>query len=243
MLHYERQGSGEVLVLIHGFLGSRQVFDKVFGPLQENFDVIRIDFPGHGKSELQPEHQSVYDYAQEIVEVLKHEYVEEAYWLGHSMGGYILLAALEKELHPIKKAILAYSSETADSEETKDKRDKQQAKIRENGSKAFVDEALPGFFSQHAQQNDIQFAKEVAYEATEAGLIAALGAMKTRNDQHKLIEETDTPILVLQGKHDKVVPPIETANPLVKKVVTDTGHLGMLEDPEAFVKAVIAFLK
>ena len=129
MLHYERQGTGEVLVLIHGFLGSRKVFDKVFGPLQENFDVIRIDLPGHGKSELQPEHQSVYEYAQAIAEVLKHEYVEEAYWLGHSMGGYILLAAIEKQLFPIKKAILAYSSEAADSEETKDKRDKQQEKI------------------------------------------------------------------------------------------------------------------
>ena len=48
MLHYTRQGTGAPLVLIHGFLGSTAIFDRVIGPLSQSFDVIAVDLPGHG---------------------------------------------------------------------------------------------------------------------------------------------------------------------------------------------------
>ena len=238
MLHYVRAGSGETLVLIHGFLGGNTIFHKQIAALQQHFDVIAVDLPGHGESEMERESYTMYDYANAVIDVLVKENVDEAYWLGHSMGGYIVLAALEKEMANIKKIILAYSSDVADTDEAIEKRTKQQQEIFETGGGAFIDGIIDVFFKPDAQTEDILYAKEVANDATDEGLLAALQAMKERADQRALVETSQTPILVVEGEYDKAVTPINTANSNVQKIKTPTGHLGMLEEPTAFIKAV-----
>lgn len=243
MLNYTRSGSGEVLVLIHGFLGGITIFDKISEPLQQQFDVIAIDLPGHGNSEIEDADYTIYRYAEEIIDVLTAEKIEKAYWLGHSMGGYITLAAIEKQYFQIEKAILLYSSDAPDTAEAIEKRTKQQHEIQEVGVGAFVDGIIHNFLAPDAKTEDILFAKEVAYEGKEEGLIAALGAMKSRPNQHDLVDSTSIPLLVIEGEQDGAVTPIETSNPNVKKVKTDTGHLGMLEDPKAILKEILEFLE
>ncbi len=243
MLHYTRQGKGEVLVLIHGFLGSKNIFNEVFDDFVSHYDVIAIDLPGHHKSELEQEFYSVYDYASSIAQVLQHEKIPKATWLGHSMGGYIVLAAMEKNIATVNKAILAYSTEASDTNEQIEKRSKQQKQILEAGVQSFVDEVIGGFFSKNAQQDKVEFAKQIAYKASPEGLIIALDAMKSRPNQFAFIEQITTPILVIEGTEDKVVKPVETNNPNVMKVYTETGHLGMLENPRSFASAVHNFMK
>lgn len=242
MLHYKRAGQGDVLVLIHGFLGSIHIFDHVIEALEKQFDVIAIDLPGHGESEVQAESYTMVEYANAVIEVLIHEDVHEAYWLGHSMGGYITLAAMSGELFHIKAAVLAYSSDAPDDEAAISKRRKQQDEIREMGAGPFIDGIIHHFLAPDADTDDILYAKEVANEAEDAGLIAALEAMTQRDDQRAFVAQTKTPMLVIEGEQDQAVKPITTDNSYVQKVTTNTGHLGMLEDPNAFVKAVLDFL-
>lgn len=244
MLYYERNGqeTGETLVMIHGFLGGHSIFDKVTNELRQSYDVLVIDLPGHGQSELNITNHTIDDYVKAIVEVLKHEKITNATWLGHSMGGYIVLAALEKDVAPIDKMILAYSSASPDSEEAKNKRDTQAKKIEQHGVQTFVDDSIVGFFAEDAQLADIDMARHIAYDATKEGLQAALQAMKTRRDQRMLLDETTVPTLIIEGDADKVVAPIETDNIAVQKIATHSGHLGMLEDPQAFVYAIKHFL-
>ena len=243
MLHYVREGSGEVIVLVHGFLGGIQIFDKIFEPLTKQFDVIAVDLPGHGKSEVPEGEYSMYRYAEEIINVLTHEQVEKAYWIGHSMGGYITLAAIEKQHTQIEKAVLLYSSDAPDTEEAIEKRMKQQHEIKQNGVGSFVEGVIHNFLAPDADTEAILFAKEVAHEAKEEGLVTALEAMKTRPDQRKLVETIDIPLLVIEGKQDKAVTPIETINPKITKVFTDTGHLGMIEDWQTVLREITQFLK
>ncbi|NLY80237.1 MAG: alpha/beta hydrolase [Lysinibacillus sp.] len=241
MLDYFRKGSGEILVLVHGFLGAKEIFNEVLSRLTDAFDVIAIDLPGHGLSELEKESYSIDDYVDAIVEVLNHEGIKDATWLGHSMGGYIVLAALEKDV-PMHRAILAYSSDLADSEEQKEKRTRQQQQIAENGVKSFVDEVIENFFAKGTKQEKIEVAKKIAYQASKEGLVVALEAMKNRQNQQQLLERLEKPVLVIEGSQDNVVKPIETSNSFVQKVITRTGHFGMLEDPEQFFKAVEQFM-
>ncbi|MER1985782.1 MAG: alpha/beta fold hydrolase [Solibacillus sp.] len=241
MLHYKRAGQGKVLVLIHGFLGSIQIFDKVMDSLEQNFDVIAIDLPGHGESPVEAESYSMVDYANAVIEVLRHEDVHEAYWLGHSMGGYITLAAMANELFNVKAAVLAYSSDLPDDAEAITKRKTQQQEIRETGAGPFIDGIIHHFLAPDAATEDILYAKEVANAAEGEGLILALEAMTLRDDQRTFVAQMTVPMLVIEGEQDKAVKPIITANTRVQKVTTNTGHLGMLEDPNAFVKAVLDF--
>lgn len=243
MLHYTREGSGEVVVLVHGFLGGIHIFDRIFEPLTKQFDVIAIDLPGHGKSEAPEDDYTVYGYAEDILEVLTNEQVESAYWIGHSMGGYITLAALEKQYTNIGKAVFLYSSDAPDTPEAIEKRTKQQQDIQNHGVGSFVEGIIHNFLAPDADTEDILFAKEVAHEANEAGLITALGAMKSRPNQRDLVDSIEIPILVIEGEQDKAVTPIETSNPNVTKVFTNTGHLGMIEDSQTVLREIMQFLK
>lgn len=242
MLHYIRKGSGEIIVLIHGFLGSIAIFDKIIAPLTDRFDVIAIDLPGHGKSEIPEGEYTIDRYVEEIFEVLTAELVDKAYWIGHSMGGYITLAAIERQQTHIKKAVLMYSSDLPDNPDQIKKRTKQQQEITEDGVGAFVDGVIDNFLAPDAKTEDILFAKEVAHEAKAEGLVAALDAMKSRKNQQNLLQTTTTPILIIEGEQDKVVSPIETNNENVKKVKTNTGHLGMIEDPQNVIREILSFL-
>lgn len=243
MLNYTRKGSGNVLVLIHGFLGSISIFDKIIDPLTDRFDVIAIDLPGHGKSDIEDIDYTIYRYAEEIIDVLVAEKVDKSYWVGHSMGGYITLAAIEKQYTQIEKAILLYTSDAPDSAEAVEKRSKQQREIVESGVGSFVDGVIHNFLAPDAKTEAILFAKEVAYDSKEQGLVAALGAMKSRSDQRDLVDQTTIPILVIEGEQDTVVTPIETSNPHVNKVKTNTGHLGMVEDSQNVLKEMLKFLE
>ncbi|MDI7742052.1 alpha/beta hydrolase [Lysinibacillus fusiformis] len=242
MLRYKREGKGETLVLVHGFLGAKEVFNRVMTDLTKKYDVIAVDLPGHGESKIERANYTVYDYAKEVANVLQKEDVSEATWLGHSLGGYIVLAALEQKIAPIKSAILAYSSDLADTEEQKEKRTKQQQEIPALGVETFVDQVIEAFFSEKASKEIIDQARSIAYQASEEGLVAALEAMKTRSNQHHLIEQTNCPILVIEGSQDKIVKPIKTSNSRIQKIKTNTAHLGMLEDPQSVVKAIHEFM-
>lgn len=243
MLNYTRKGSGEVIVLVHGFLGSIAIFDPIIEPLIDRFDVIAIDLPGHGKSDIPEGDYTMYRYAEEILEILTLEKIEKAYWIGHSMGGYIVLAALEKQYTTIEKVVLLYSSDASDGAEQIEKRTKQQQEIKEIGVGAFVDGIIHNFLAPDAKTEHVLYAKEVAHEAKAEGLIAALGAMKSRQNQRNLVDTTATPILIIEGEQDKAVTPIETSNPNVKKVTTNTGHLGMIEDPQTVLREILRFLE
>ena len=243
MLHYVRQGSGQPLVLVHGFLGSKDIFEAATAELAKHYDVIRVELPGHGQSAVEKDSYSVYDYADAVIDVLKQEGIEEVNWLGHSLGGYITLAALETKRFPIKRAILAYSSASPDNEETKAKRDKQAADIRENGVDAYVDASIANFLAKDASAVHVDKARAIGKQASAEGLVKALEAMKARPDQQVLVDSLTIPVLVLEGSEDGAVIPIETHNRDVEKVITKTGHLGMIEDVDAFVAAVKEFLR
>ena len=48
MLAFERHGSGEPLVLVHGVTHRRQAWYPVLDQLAEHREVILVDLPGHG---------------------------------------------------------------------------------------------------------------------------------------------------------------------------------------------------
>ena len=54
-LNYERRGSGEPLLLIHGTGSHWRVWEPVLDTLAVRHDVIAVDLPGHGGSEPAPD--------------------------------------------------------------------------------------------------------------------------------------------------------------------------------------------
>jgi pimeloyl-ACP methyl ester carboxylesterase len=93
-LAFDRTGSGEPLVLLHGQGFSRRSWDPVVPALAAHRDVIAVDLPGHGESPRQPKGtgSAPRDLAVAVAELLDELDVDTAHVAGNSSGGW---AALE----------------------------------------------------------------------------------------------------------------------------------------------------
>src|SRR5438309_330154 len=88
--HYEVSGTGEAIVLVHGFGASSRIWQGQKDFLQTDFQVITLDLPGHGKSGWMP--VSLIDMAVDIRQILSGIGISHFSLVASSMGG---LAALE----------------------------------------------------------------------------------------------------------------------------------------------------
>jgi pimeloyl-ACP methyl ester carboxylesterase len=109
LVDYARSGSGQVVLLLHGW------GDRVFGlqtlqqALEKQFDVIIPDLPGFGGSQTPAEVWGLDDYAAFLAAFLKKIGVKNVYALiGHSNGGAIAVRGLaNKQLAADRLVLLA----------------------------------------------------------------------------------------------------------------------------------------
>lgn len=95
MLAYERHGSGDPLVLVHGVTHRRQAWYPVLDELAERREVILVDLPGHGQSPpFQTDGLSVKDaLRRDFKAFLTHAGLERPHLAGNSLGGLVALVA------------------------------------------------------------------------------------------------------------------------------------------------------
>jgi pimeloyl-ACP methyl ester carboxylesterase len=95
MLAYERHGSGEPLVLVHGVTHRRQAWYPVLDELAEQREVILVDLPGHGQSSpFVTDGLSVRDaLRRDFKAFLADAGLHRPHVAGNSLGGLVALAA------------------------------------------------------------------------------------------------------------------------------------------------------
>src|SRR4051812_32140825 len=95
MLAYERHGSGDPLVLVHGVTHRRQAWYPVLDELAEQRDVILVDLPGHGESpSFELAGLSVKDALRRDFEGFLDELeLDRPHIAGNSLGGLVSLHA------------------------------------------------------------------------------------------------------------------------------------------------------
>ena len=92
-LAYDRLGTGEPLVLLHGQGLSRRSWDPVVAELARERDVIAVDLPGHGESPRQPRGagNTPLDQARAVAELLDQLGLASVHVAGNSVGGWVAL--------------------------------------------------------------------------------------------------------------------------------------------------------
>ena len=106
---YSDHGSGACIFLLHGYLESGEIWEDFVPLLAGQYRVISLDIPGHGRSGSWGKEHSMTDLADSVELVLEREGIHKIILVGHSMGGYAALAALE--FYPeIFKAISLFHS-------------------------------------------------------------------------------------------------------------------------------------
>ena len=250
-IHYSDAGTGKVVVLIHGYLESMEIWEIFSNKLAENFRVLGIDLPGHGLSEPCSEVISMELFAEVIKELLDSLGIKKAFLVGHSMGGYVTLAFLDLFPGYLSGYSLFHSHPFSDTNETIERR-KQNIAIVERGEK---DRMIPEFIKSLYFPGNIDRLKSfidrsVSIAARLEGkiVVADLKGMMERPDRAKLVEEGKVPFLWILGKMDNHIDS-EAIQKKVKLpgnsrvvVLNNSGHMGFIEEEELSLKIVTDFV-
>ena len=94
-IHYQIEGEGEPVVLIHGFTASTAtnwIAPGIFQALAKDYRVIGIDMRGHGKSG-KPHGKENYGakMPKDVINLLDELGIAKAHIMGYSMGGFITI--------------------------------------------------------------------------------------------------------------------------------------------------------
>jgi pimeloyl-ACP methyl ester carboxylesterase len=90
-LYYETYGSGRPLILLHGGLGSGEMFGPILPALAANHKVIAVDLQGHGRTADVDRPLSIPVMADDIAALIEHLGFGEADVMGYSLGGGVAL--------------------------------------------------------------------------------------------------------------------------------------------------------
>ncbi|WP_207496235.1 alpha/beta fold hydrolase [Aridibaculum aurantiacum] len=250
-ISYHVYGTGQPVVLLHGFGEDRSIWANQVKFLEPHCRLIVPDLPGTGKSALLANATSIDDYADCIFHLLQHEQIKEPILLGHSLGGYITLAIVEKFPAIVKAFGLIHSTAFADSEEKKKVREKGVQMINEYGSYAFLKNTIPNLFSDNFKKKNNQVIQDLILASSSfspEALIQYYLAMKDRPDRTSVLQNATVPVLFVIGKEDVAAPldDLKKQTSLPKQpyvhVMEDVGHMGMLEATDQLNEYMLEFI-
>ena len=101
-IFHRDEGSGAPLLLIHGITEDHRVWDELAAELARDSRVIRVDLPGHGRSDPPPRVDAL-ALAAPVVELVQELGLEAPRLVGHSLGG--LVATLVGALVPARSVV------------------------------------------------------------------------------------------------------------------------------------------
>ncbi|NES27546.1 alpha/beta fold hydrolase [Micromonospora terminaliae] len=107
-LYYETHGTGHPLILLHGGLGSGEMFGPVLPALAARHQVIAVDLQGHGRTADVDRPLDLRTMADDIAALIDHLGLDRPDLVGYSLGGGVALRAAVA--HPEKLGRLVAAS-------------------------------------------------------------------------------------------------------------------------------------
>ncbi|MFC7395159.1 alpha/beta fold hydrolase [Scopulibacillus cellulosilyticus] len=251
VIHYEIEGDGPTLVLLHGMGNNSRSWAKQINVLKNYFKVIAWDAPGYGKSSDPEEPITEFrQFAKVLKTFLDKINVQEIYLLGHSMGAATAISLYNLYPNFIRAMILADAtrgSAALDPEENEQKLKNRLYSINHLDPRKLAEERTEKLLSSYAGDEVRELAKSIMSEARPAGYSSAAYSLYHVN-QMKIYPLVNVPTLILCGELDEVTPVSESEmiHSLIPKsefvTIPHTGHLCYLEDPDQFNYHIINFL-
>ncbi|CAN5760484.1 alpha/beta fold hydrolase [soil metagenome] len=252
-LAYDDNGTGPVVVLLHGFPLDRSLWSAQVAGLRDRYRVIVPDLRGHGDSPSPAGSYPMEAMADDIAGLLEALRIEESVVLGGlSMGGYIALAFAAKYAERLRGLMLINTRAAADAPEAARGREELAKAVEQAGSAdPVIDRMAPKLFAKATRERRPEVVETVVdrmRRTTVEGTVGALLGMAIRPDRTADLARIPVPTLVLAGAEDQLIP-IEESRQMVERlpeaelvVIPEAGHLAPLENPEATTSAILKFL-
>jgi 3-oxoadipate enol-lactonase len=241
-LHVQREGTGEPLLWITGFAISSEIFAPVVRDYTGEFDCIRYDNRGAGRSHAPWRLTSVPELAADAVRLLDALDVDSAHVYGLSMGGMIAQEVALRFPDRVRALVLGGTSHGGPRAVLPSPR--VAAVLTSRGAPAAVRAQLVGralfserFRAEHPDLVRAHLGNLAAHPARARGVVShlvAAGYHETRARLHRIA----APTLVLHGEADELTP-VANARLLAERIPDATlevlpgvGHGYLLEEPQ-----------
>ncbi|GAB4255008.1 MAG: alpha/beta hydrolase [Vicingaceae bacterium] len=248
-LAYIDKGKGRVIVLLHGFLMSKEIWGNYVNELSGKNRVIAIDLLGHGQSGCLGYVHSIEMMAEAVSFILKKLKIRKYYLVGHSMGGYVACAVAEKNPDNVCGIILVNSTSRNDSKEKIIER-KRAIKVVQLNHRLFINEAIPNLFNTDYKpyKRAIKKIIKIALKTPVQGIVAALEGMKERMDREVVLKFSPYPVLFILGKKDNILDYKELIEQAKNceadyEVFKRSGHMSFIENETEVLNTIRNFVK
>ncbi len=249
---YEMQGSGPLVIFLHGIGGNRTNWATQLIQFSDRFCAVAWDARGYGSSDGSPQTLTFSDYADDLIRLLDHVRAERAHLVGLSMGGMILQDFYQRYAHRVATLALVDTSAGFGAASDEAKRDFLARRLDPLEKGLTPREIAPGVVEVLASKH----ASPAVHEQLTASLSAlriepykqALHAIVT-TDFRAMLPTIAVPTLVIVGDEDIVTPPAASiflaqqipGSSLVR--IPQAGHLTNIEKPQEFHAALHPFLE
>lgn len=235
------------IIFIHGFPFNKSSWQPQFNFLKKTNRVIAYDIRGFGNSSADETEFSMDLFADDLILFMDKLEIRKAIVCGLSMGGYILLNAVNRYPKRFAAIVLCDTQCIADSPEAKEKRYQTIDQIKENGLYDFVQNFAAVVFYK-APLKLVDEMKNGMHITSPKSIVKTLMALAQRKDMFSSLKKIAVPTLVLCGTED-VVTPLAQSQFLVEhipnatlKSINHAGHLSNLEQPDEFNRHLFRFI-
>ncbi len=247
-ISFSDSGSGNAIILLHGYLENSSMWDFCIQEMAKNNRVIAIDLLGHGQSDCLGYIHTMEDQAEMVFAVLQHLKINKATLIGHSMGGYVALAFAELYPENLKSLVLMNSTSYEDSLERKKNRERAIKMVKKDYA-TFVRLSIANLFSEANRViliNEIENVKNEALKTPLQGIIAAQEGMKIRKDRAFILQTLKIPALLILSKKDPVLDYEENIkqieNTQIQLATFADGHMSHVENRAELLVVLLGFI-
>lgn len=256
-MHYVEKGTGDPIILIHGFFFDSNMWNWSIDALAEHYKVFAIDLWGFGYSSREPLAYGYQLYADQLSGFMDRLGIQKASLIGQSMGGGTIIKYAIANQSRVDKIILVDAAGMPNKLPIMGRISNLPAlgellySINNNFMRRFTlgstfvynkDILSDGFYEQLTRFHKIEKTSEVMLKITRNQFFDTL------TDEINILAGMEVPILIVWGKEEKSIRlpiGIELARKLKGsklEILEQAGHCSNIDQPGQFNRLVLDFL-
>ena len=241
------KGEGFPFVLVHGYLGSSEMWCFQKDYFSKNCRVIAPALPGFGESYNAQSLNSINAMAKKIIEILDEKNIEKFNLIGHSMGGMIVQEITKLIGNRVNKLICFATGSIGDIPGRFETMDETREKLKKEGAEASFARVPPKWFVKGDKDKNYflcaNAVKNVSLETADNALLAMKNWRGIEN-----LKNIKNETLIIWGDKDISYnfEQVDTLNKNIKnsrlEIFKNCSHNVHLEEPDRFNNLVNDFI-
>lgn len=242
-IHYRTDGTdGPWVVLAHALGVDHQLWDSIAQRLASRHRVLRYDARGHGKTSAPHGAYTLFQLADDVAGLLDALSIEQAHFVGLSMGGMVGQVLGVRHPHRLLSLTLcdtvSYTPVSAHA-----MWDERIGQVEAHGMSGIVEATIQRWLTtpfREAHPDVVERIRSLLGATPPHGYVGTCLAIKAL-DTRSSLARIACPTLVITGEQDTGAP-VEAAREIAShipdarlKVISDAAHLAPIEQEEAFL--------